>query len=224
VSIDRSDAKLDRAAHPDDPRVLVRLAAARDGVLRGLVHALSNRVGTIGAVAGMLDPEAPAAGVAASVLQGEGERLERLLEEFRRLASEPSATPEPVHLPDLLDGVVALHAHHPVLRDVACPIDGAAALPPVLAEPAAVADALLAALDAAKGAALAAGGDAVRLVGTLEGDAVRVQAVADVVDVAGAAEAEALAWALPGGAGTAWLGARGGGVSLPTLASGRRAG
>lgn len=217
MSIDQSDAKLDPAPGPD-ARVLVRLAAARDDVLRGLVHALSNRVGTIGAVAGMLDPEAPAAGVAATVLQGEAERLERLLEEFRRLASEPASAPEPVHLPDLLEGVVALHAYHPTLRDVACPVDGVRALPPVLAEPAAVADALLAALDAAKGAALAAGGSVVRLVGTLDGEVVRVHAVPGV----DAADAATLTWALPGGAGEAWLGARGGGVALPTLASGRR--
>ncbi|MGZ8415295.1 MAG: hypothetical protein ACXW05_21405 [Gemmatirosa sp.] len=200
--------------------MLARLAAARDGVLRGLVHALSNRVGTIGAVAGMLDPEAPAAGVAATVLQGEAERLERLLEEFRRLASEPASTPEPVHLPDLLEGVIALHAHHPTLREVACPMDGVSALPPVLAEPAAVADALLAALDAAKGAALAggAGGTTVRLVDTLDGEVVRVHAAPGTES----ADTATLTWALPGGAGAAWLGARGGGVALPTLASGRR--
>jgi nitrogen-specific signal transduction histidine kinase len=221
VSIDRSDAKLDHAAGRTDgadARVLARLVTARDGVLRGLVHALSNRVGTVAAVAGMLDPEAPAAAIAASVLQGEAERLEALLEEFRRLASEPAASPEPVHLPDLLAGVVALHAHHPTLRDVACPVDGAAELPPVLAEPAAVTDALLAALDAAKGAALAAGGDAVRLVGTLDGDVVRVHAAPGDE----AADAATLGWALPGGAGEAWLGARGGGVALPTLAAARR--
>lgn len=221
MSIDHSAEKLDPEA-PPGAAVLARLAAARDAALRGLVHALSNRVGTVGAIAGMLDPAAPVAGVAAEVLRGEGERLEQLLEEFRRLAAEPAAAPEPVHLPDLLAGVAALHAHHPLLRDLPCAVVGAEALPPVLAEPAAVADALLAALDTAKAAASSAGGaGAVRLVGTVDGDLVRVRAEPDAEP---AADPPTLAWALPGGAGGAWLGVRGGGVSLPTLASGRRGG
>ncbi|GLC25396.1 hypothetical protein [Roseisolibacter agri] len=212
MSIGHSASDLDHS----DAAPLRALAAARDAVLRGLVHALSNRVGTVAAVAGMLDPQAPAAGVAATVLQGETERLEQLLEEFRRLSLEPASAPEPVHLPDLLAGVVALHAHHPALRDVPCAVEGADDLPPVLAEPAAAADALLAALDAAKGAAIALGGG-VRLVGTVDGATVQIR-----VEAAEAPDDAATSrWPLPGGAGEGWLGARGGGVALPTLAGAR---
>ena len=58
MSIDRSPGKLDA---PRDPAAIALLAAERDAVLRGLVHALSNRVGTVAAVAGMLDPGSSAA-------------------------------------------------------------------------------------------------------------------------------------------------------------------
>lgn len=195
---------------------LAARATARDAVLRGLVHALSNRVGTVGAVASMLDPAAPVAGAPAAMLQEEAGRLEQLLEEFRRFAGEPGGTPEPLHLPDLLALAVALHAHHPGLRDVPCAVEAGEALPPAYAEPHAVLDALLVALDAAKGAAGAAG---VRLTGDADADRVRVRvAPAD----AAADGTEALAWSLPGGAGRATVAAGHGVLELPTLAAARR--
>jgi hypothetical protein len=210
VSIDQSSPDLDRG--PAAP--WARRAAARDAVLRGLVHALSNRVGTVGAVASMLDPGAPAGGAPVAMLQGEAERLERLLEEFRRFAGEPGGGPEPVHLPDVVALAAGLHAHHPTLRDVPCALPEADALPPAYADPAAVLDALLVALDAAKGAA---GGAAVRIAASADAEVVRVWTSGH-----GAAGAETLDWPLPGGAGRGWVGPDGGGVELPTLAAARR--
>ncbi|MDF1503753.1 hypothetical protein [Roseisolibacter sp. H3M3-2] len=214
MSIDRSPPDLDRA--PDAP--WVRRAAARDAVLRGLVHALSNRVGTVSAVASMLDPGAPAAAAATAMLQGEAERLEALLEEFRRFAGEPGGGAEPLHLPDLVALAAALHAHHPMLRDVPCALPNADALPPAYADPAAVLDALLVALDAAKGAA---GADGVRIAATTDADALRLR----VAPVEPDAPPDAtLTWALVGGAGEGGVGPVGGGVTLPTLGAARRVG
>ncbi len=212
MSIDRSAPDLDRpgAAAPAAPAAR---AAARDAVLRGLVHALSNRVGTVVAVASMLDPEAPAAGAAATILREEGGRLETLLEEFRRFAGEPGELAEPLYLPELVALAVALHAHHPTLRDVPCEVVGVEALPPALGAPSAVVDALLVALGAAKEGA-GEGGRAVRVVGAADGDVVRLH----VGEVGGTGD---VVWALPGERGRAWAGMGGGGVELPTLAAGR---
>ena len=88
-------------------------AAARDAALRGLVHALSNRAGTVAAVAGMLEGDAPAASVvtAARVLGGEGERLDALLAHLRLVSADPfgaDAAPEPLHPAELAAEVAAL--------------------------------------------------------------------------------------------------------------------
>lgn len=218
MSIDRTTPDLDTPG----AAALSARAAARDAVLRGLVHALSNRVGTVGAVASVLDPAAPVAGAPAAMLQDEAGRLEQLLEEFRRFAGEPAGGPEPLHLPDLLALAVALHAHHPGLRDVPCALVGGDALPPAYAEPHAVLDALLVALDAAKGAAGAGG---VRLTGDADADRVRVRvAPADVAGAAGGASAApgVVAWSLPGGVGRATVSAGVGVLDLPTLSAARR--
>jgi hypothetical protein len=99
---------------PSGAAAVLAWAAARDAVLRGLVHALSNRVGTVAAVAGMLDG-APPAGVevAARVLAGEGERLEAVLAAFRLATADPlgdDAAAEPLHVGELLGEVAALLA------------------------------------------------------------------------------------------------------------------
>jgi hypothetical protein len=222
VSIDHFGAKLDAvpgSPGPPPAAALVLLAAERDAVLRGLVHALSNRVGIVGAVAGMLEPEVPAAGVAVGMLQAETERLSALLDEFRLFAGESATAPEPVHLPDLVAGVLALHAHHPTLRDVACEASGMHALPPAMADPDATRGALLAAVGAAKRAAGATGA---RVRGVVEGDTVRL--IAEPVDAGadGAGDAWALTWTFAPGAGHARLTSRGGEVTIPTLAAARR--
>lgn len=233
MSIGRTSQKLDdraaaapQAAPVSPARALALVGAERDAVLRGLVHALSNRVGTVTAVTAMLDPAGPAAAVAVSVLQGEGERLEALLGEFRLLCAEPATAPEPLHVPELARGVAALHAHHPTLRDVPCTIDEAPELAPAVADPTAVGEALLAALGAAKRAAGAAG---VRV--WCEGDAAEVRVHVHAVDADGAPEAATPAivhgpgdvvWSLGGGA-AACVHAAGGTLRLPTLAAARGA-
>jgi signal transduction histidine kinase len=141
-------------------------AAEQGALLRGLAHALSNRVGTVVAVAGMLAPggEAPAALV--GMLREEGDRLEALLRLVRLLAeSAPDdEPPEPIHLPDLVREVVELHAHHPELRDVPVTVTPDPEAPPVRAPLVALRRTLLLALSAAKRDA-----DAARVAWTTDG-------------------------------------------------------
>jgi nitrogen-specific signal transduction histidine kinase len=220
VSIDHSDPKLDATdgeAGLPPAAALALLAAERDAVLRGLVHALSNRIGIVGAVAGMLEPDAPAAGVAVGMLRAESDRLSELLDEFRLFAGEPVSAPEPVHLPDLVASVLALHAHHPTLRDVPCAAHALQELPPAMADPDAVRGALLAAVGAAK---RAAGDGGARVRGVVERHTVRL--IAEPVDPRAEADAGAEEWPLPRGAGRVRLSSGGGSVALPTLASARQ--
>ena len=223
MSIDHSGPKLDAAVGNTElppAAVLALLAVERDAVLRGLVHALSNRIGIVGAVAGMLEPDAPAPSVAVGMLQGETDRLSGLLDEFRQFAGEPVSAPEPVHLPDLVATVLALHAHHPTLRDVACATEALQALPPAMADPDATRGALLAAIGAAKRAAGDAGDAGARVHGVVDGDTVRL-----IVEALGArptSEDATLSWTFASGAGQARLTSCGGEVRLPTLAAARR--
>jgi hypothetical protein len=162
-------------AQPPAHAAAATWAAERDLLLRGLNHALSNRVGTLGAVAAMLEPGIPPRGALVDALRDEAERLERLLVLYRLLPEEGDAVPELVHVPDVLSAVLALHAEHPELRDVACEVDAAGAAVPARVAPAALSHALLLALSAAKRAAAPDG--RVRLVVAGAGASLRVSAV-----------------------------------------------
>lgn len=140
ASIGGSAAKLDRAAGSPAPLATAPWLAARDAVLRALVHDLSNRAGTVAAVAGVLAPDAPARGRLVEALQGEGERLVALVERFRHLLPPPEAVAddaptEPVLVGPLLDEAAALAASHPALRDAGCAVADVAGVPPVRVAP-----------------------------------------------------------------------------------------
>lgn len=126
-------------------------AAEQSALLRGIAHALSNRVGTIVSAVGMLTPGAPASAPIVSVLADEGARLEDLLTVVRLLAGDGvGATPEPIHVPDLIGPIVALHAHHPDARDIECLIDASPVDVPAFGVPGAIARSLLVLLTSAK--------------------------------------------------------------------------
>jgi hypothetical protein len=193
-------------------------ALARDAALRGLVHALSNRVGTVAAVAGMLDggPPPESVGTAARVLAGEGERLEALLAAFRLATADPfgaDAAPEPLHVPELLGEVAALAGY--ALPDAAFRVDAAADVRPAVASRAALAHALLALAYAG------AGGGATLRAGAA-GGAVAVEVApdggADAAPGALAGAVEAAAWLLAPSGGAA--AARGGGAAVTAPALG----
>lgn len=127
-------------------------AAEQAALVRGLAHALSNRVGTVVAVGGMLAPDAPAPAMVVGMLQDEGGRMEELLALMRLVAGEAdeSPDPEPIHLPDIVTPVVALHGHHPALRDVPVKVEPDPDAPPVRARYGGFVRALLVLLSAAK--------------------------------------------------------------------------
>ena len=138
--------------------------SARDAVLRGLVHALSNRVGTVIAAGGLL--EAGSADVAGRVLAGEADRLERLLEEFRLVTMDPlddSVIPEPVVLADAMREAMALHGHASEVRDVRAELTGVDDAPPLIVARAALTHALLVLCPGAQRMGVTVSGDFVAL-------------------------------------------------------------
>ncbi len=190
-------------------------AAARDAALRGLVHALSNRVGTVAAVAGMLDgaPPPESVGTAARVLAGEGERLEALLALFRLATADPfgdDAAPEPLHVPELLAEAAALAGY--AAPDAAFRADAAPDVRPAVASRAALAQALVA-------AAAACGGAEVVLAAAPAGAAVRLT-VGPAGGAAAADAAGAAAWLLAASGGWAAAGDGGVVVTVPALGGG----
>ena len=192
----------------------------RDAVLRGLTHALSNRVGTLSAVAGMLAPGEAVAPPVAAALTDESARLEAVLALYRLLPFDREAPPEPLHLPDLVPAVLELHGHHAALRDVPCEVEPDPAAPPVLAPHSALVQALLVLLAAGARAAEAGGsGAGGRLCWAAGGDGDRVAITVD----GAAAAVGAAAWLL-GDAATVRAEGVEAVVELPTLAAARRGG
>lgn len=135
--------------------------AEQSALLRGLAHALSNRVGTLVAATGLLVPGGGASPTIVGVLREEGDRLEELLGLMRLLAGPSDVgaeAPEPIHLPDLVTPTVELHAQHPMLRDVPVTVTPDPLAPPVRARHAGLTRALLVLLSAAKQGAPDGGG------------------------------------------------------------------
>lgn len=207
-------------AHPPAHDAAATWAAERDLLLRGLNHALSNRVGTIAAVASVLEPGGTLRPHVVQVLHDETERLERLLALYRLLPAEPEGSAEPLHVPDVVPAILELHAEHPDLRDVPCVVEATGVEVPARAAPVALGHALLLALSAAKRAAGADG--RVRLALTASEGTVRVRAhpeparderdpVDRAVEAALHADAAARLLAAAGGSAHAY---RDGGVEL----------
>jgi hypothetical protein len=91
-----------------------------DALMRGLVHALNNRVAALSALA-----ELAALGdnelTAQRVLPGELARLQQVNLLFRLMLTE-EVPPEALELAPVLDDALALHAHHSRLRTVRCEV------------------------------------------------------------------------------------------------------
>lgn len=125
-------------------------ADARDGVLRGLAHELSNRTGTIGAVAEALVAADPASRLALA-LRAEAARLDEVLRLLRLLPADPARPAEPVRPADLVADAAALFALHPAGRDRAVALERGDAAPPVRAHVPTAVRALVALLVGAAG-------------------------------------------------------------------------
>lgn len=196
---------------------------AADGVLRGLAHELSNRTGTIGAVAEALAAERPD-GSLARALGAEAARLEELLRLLRLLPADGDRVAEPARPADVLADALALFALHPRGRDTAAVVAPALEdAPPVRAHVASLTRALLLLLVAAAGPARRP----VRLGATADDAwlALRVDAegAAGSDDELARAAGEARALVAPDG-GEVVVPAAGGAAELrlPTLAAVRR--
>lgn len=123
-----------------------RWLTIHDELLRGLTHALSNRVATISAASTLLSLGGASAERAPAMLQAETERLEQLLQLMRQLPHRADAHPEPILAVDAAQSAIGLFAHHPEARDVACEIVTVGDVLPAWADPGALQLALVTAL------------------------------------------------------------------------------
>lgn len=205
-----------------------RWLEVHDELLRGVTHALSNRVATMSAAAYMLEYDDVTGAQAAASLRVETERMDAMLQLLRLLPSRDDREFEPVAPGDVIAQAVALHAHHCDLRDVRVVVTVSDTVLPVWVEPHAFLQAVLLALTSAKRSALATSG-AVQL--HVDGDTedVRVTIHPEPADASADSlagrDVGAAAGCLQSAFGTAEARADGGCVlTLPTLPAARRAG
>jgi signal transduction histidine kinase len=157
-----------------------------EALVRGLAHALSNRIATIGTIAELLrvggdDP------VALSEMIGvESRRLEDILEQMRALSARHSARQEAMRLSDAVAGAMAMHSYHPERRSVAVTVEPGDESRPVLCDALRLQRELLVLLDAATQAALAHASRAVRVRFGLQGTVGVVRVLVGDVSAAGA--------------------------------------
>jgi len=145
--------------------------ALRDAILRGMAHALSNRVAALGGISGIVDPGQIWTERLSKALQEEARRLEDILRLMRLLPDDGRGTPGAVELQPLVPDVVALHAYHSALLQVECVVVHDRATMPVFANRPRLVHALLLAIDEAKRHARARGA---RVQVSYNGDAERV--------------------------------------------------
>jgi hypothetical protein len=124
------------APHSDvTQKGVARWLSVHDDLLRGLTHALSNRLGTISAAAYMVELQPAAHLNTAATLRGESERLEELLQLMRLLPRRADANPEPVVPTDLVRQAIAINAFHPDARDIPATVVLDGDLQPAYVEP-----------------------------------------------------------------------------------------
>lgn len=131
------------------------LAGIRDGILRGIAHALSNRVAALSGVRGLVDFGDLSSQRLSLALQAEVSQLGALVDLLRLLATDSRQRGEAIGLQTVLPQVVALHALHPDLRDVPCTLVHDPETAPVHLTRSALVQSVLVLIDAAKRHALA---------------------------------------------------------------------
>jgi len=194
-----------------------------DDLLRGLTHAISNRLATVTASASVLEAGLVPDHRVIEGLQRDADRLEGLLQALRQLPQGLAGELEPLLLADALAGARRLVEEHPALRGRSVQVHPVGDVLPVRAEPAAVLHAAAVALLAAARCSPAV------IVVTLEttGDVVRLQArgdggTDDPVQELLHRDAEAIRWLLTTSAGHATVLPEGCAFTLPTLPASRR--
>jgi C4-dicarboxylate-specific signal transduction histidine kinase len=124
-------------------------------LVRGLAHALSNRIATIGTIAELLRVEGDDPASMSEMLGVEARRLEDLLEQMRALSARPSERQEAMRLTDAVAGAMAIHSYHPERRSIAITVEPGDESRPVLGDAIRLQRELILLLDAATNAALA---------------------------------------------------------------------
>lgn len=145
--------------------------ALRDAILRGMAHALSNRVAALGGINGLADPGQIWTERLSKALHDEARRLEDILRLMRLMPNDGRGAPGAVELQPLIPDVIALHAYHSALLQVECAAVYDRETMPVYANRPQLVHALLLAIDEAKRHARARGG---RVSVSYGGDAERV--------------------------------------------------
>lgn len=212
--------------------------ALRDAILRGMAHALSNRVAALGGINGLADPGQIWTDRLSKALQDEARRLEVILRLMRLLPDDGRGEPGAIELQSLVPDVIALHGYQSALLQVECAAVYDRETMPVFANRPHFVHALLLAIDAAKRHAHARGGRvSVSYAGDAESVTIRVMtepsaAPAKAGTIAGentAPTPAALRAAIAGVGGPSDAGITVDGERLrielpvPTLAAGRRA-
>ena len=208
-----------------------RTGAARwltihDDLLRGMTHALSNRVGTILGLVSLLEIGQSGSVQPIETLRLEADRLETLLQTLRHLPRRTNQSLEPILPTDVARAAIELHTHHPDGRDVVCDVHLDGDMMPAWGDAVAIELAIAAALTGAK-----------RHIGTGERVAIRISSTDDDVrfdvcraiggnaDLARelALDASAAQWLISECGGRAHAHPIGIVIELPTLAAVRRA-
>jgi hypothetical protein len=229
VSGEQTGAASDGAPETGAPdQGAARWLSVHDDLLRGLTHALSNRLGTISAAAYMVELQPAAHLATAATLRGESERLEELLQLMRLLPRRAEAVPEPVVPTDLVHQAIAVGAYHPEARDIPATVVLDGDQQPAYVEPGSFAMALAVTLGAAQRACgsdgrvevhVSSSVDAVRL----ETRGVRADGTVTHPDDRAVADVAAVNWLLRASRGHGALTHHGVLVTVPTLQAARRA-
>jgi len=132
--------------------------ALRDAILRGMAHALSNRVAALGGINGLADPGEIWTERLSKALHDEARRLEDILRLMRLRPDDGRGEPGAIELQPLVPDVVALHAYQSALLQVECAAIYDRETMPVFANRPRLVHALLLAIDAAKRHAQSKGG------------------------------------------------------------------
>lgn len=144
-----------------------------DALVRGLAHALSNRVAALSLAADDLADESPdVAAEARARLAGEVERLATIDRLLKLVPGDRAARAQALLPGEVLADALALHAHHLELREVTLRGAADASAPPVRVPRALLLRALVLLLSAGR---RAAGGGAVSV--TMDGDASALRVV-----------------------------------------------
>lgn len=179
--------------------------ALRDAILRGVAHALSNRVAALGGIAGLVDPGQLWTDKMSKALHDEARRLGDVLRLLRLVPSDVRAEPGAVELQPLIPDVVALHAYNSALLQVECVIEYNREAMPAYGNRIQIVRALLLVIDTAKQHARANAG---RVVIRYSGDAERVRV--EVATEPSATLAAASVLAMPNGRAVAPAASAGG--------------